>query len=162
MHSTAALQTSAAVKCSVAGKQVSRTVFGPLCSLQNLLSIVVVKASLFTAAFLLGANACTRWENEHMVSKLFFGGGSKQSIQITCIRKKKRHLQYSYLKNIPYLLCWHQFSEHYESSLKGMSSVKDASLQGMERKICDYVFFKFKKKHLPVLFVNVSYRHGLT
>lgn len=89
MHSTAALQTSAAVKCSVAGKQVSRTVFGPLCSLQNLLSIVVVKASLFTAAFLLGANACTRWENEHMVSKLFFWGGSKQSIQITCIRKKK-------------------------------------------------------------------------
>ena len=78
MHSTAALQTSAAVKCSVAGKQVSRTVFGPLCSLQNLLSIVVVKASLFTAAFLLGANAC------------FFWGGSKQSIQIIYIKKKKK------------------------------------------------------------------------
>lgn len=43
-----------------------------------------------------------------------------------------------------------------------MSSVKYVSLQGMQRKICDYIFFKFRKKHMPALFVNASYRHGLS
>lgn len=44
-HITAAVQTSAAVKDSGDKEQVSRTVFGPLCSLQSPLAIVVVKAS---------------------------------------------------------------------------------------------------------------------